>query len=135
LDLQQQERGKWKPEEDGKLAEAVQEHYNDWVAVARLVPCRTDGVVNDGFQFGSDRAVWWRKNTATTMTKLLSRYRHDQMARYEGLAFGYAHNAWSHHHFSWYNVFCFMVWVSSMFYRPDTAAFGLKPKKKKVSMY
>jgi hypothetical protein len=33
--------GKWKPEEDGKLAEAVKKHGNDWVAVAALVPGRT----------------------------------------------------------------------------------------------
>jgi hypothetical protein len=32
----------WKPEEDGKLVEAVKKHGNDWVAVAAVVPGRTN---------------------------------------------------------------------------------------------
>jgi hypothetical protein len=36
--------GKWKPEEDAKLNEAVKEHgVNNWDAVAALVPGRTHG--------------------------------------------------------------------------------------------
>jgi myb proto-oncogene protein len=36
--------GKWKPEEDAKLKEAVKEHSaNNWDAVAALVPGRTHG--------------------------------------------------------------------------------------------
>jgi hypothetical protein len=35
-------KGKWKPEEDTKLAEAVKKHGKDWVAVAALVPGRTN---------------------------------------------------------------------------------------------
>jgi hypothetical protein len=34
--------GRWKPEEDTKLIEAVEKHGKDWVAVATLVPGRTD---------------------------------------------------------------------------------------------
>jgi hypothetical protein len=34
--------GRWKPEEDTKLAEAVEEHGNDWVRIAKLVPGRTN---------------------------------------------------------------------------------------------
>jgi S-ribosylhomocysteine lyase LuxS involved in autoinducer biosynthesis len=33
--------GKWKPEEDAKLNQAVEKHIRDWVAVAALVPGRT----------------------------------------------------------------------------------------------
>jgi hypothetical protein len=42
LDPSNVKKGKWKPEEDGKLAEAVKKHGNDWVAVAALVPGRTN---------------------------------------------------------------------------------------------
>jgi myb proto-oncogene protein len=36
-------RGTWKPEEDAKLIEAVKKkHGNDWVAVAAMVPGRTN---------------------------------------------------------------------------------------------
>jgi myb proto-oncogene protein len=34
--------GKWKPEEDAKLIEAVQKHDKDWVSVAAMVPDRTN---------------------------------------------------------------------------------------------
>jgi hypothetical protein len=34
--------GRWKPEEDTKLIEAVKTHSNNWVAVATLVSGRTD---------------------------------------------------------------------------------------------
>jgi S-ribosylhomocysteine lyase LuxS involved in autoinducer biosynthesis len=34
--------GRWKPEEDAKLTEAVKKHAKNWVAVATLVPGRTD---------------------------------------------------------------------------------------------
>jgi S-ribosylhomocysteine lyase LuxS involved in autoinducer biosynthesis len=34
--------GRWKPEEDAKLIEAMQKHGKNWVAVATLVPGRTD---------------------------------------------------------------------------------------------
>jgi hypothetical protein len=35
-------KSKWTVEEDGKLAEAVTELGNDWIAVATLVPNRTN---------------------------------------------------------------------------------------------
>jgi myb proto-oncogene protein len=34
--------GKWTPEEDAKLTEAVKKHGKKWVAVAAMVPGRTD---------------------------------------------------------------------------------------------
>jgi hypothetical protein len=39
--------GKWTPEEDAKLAEAVKKHGKKWVAVAMLVPGRTDKQCRD----------------------------------------------------------------------------------------
>jgi hypothetical protein len=35
-------KGKWTPAEDAKLTEAVKKHDNDWVAVAAMVPGRTN---------------------------------------------------------------------------------------------
>jgi hypothetical protein len=35
-------KGRWKPDEDTKLIEAVKKHAKNWVAVATLVPGRTD---------------------------------------------------------------------------------------------
>jgi hypothetical protein len=37
---------RWKGEEDGKLTEAVKKHGNDWVAVAAMVPGRTNDQCN-----------------------------------------------------------------------------------------
>jgi myb proto-oncogene protein len=34
--------GKWTPEEDAKLVNAVKKHGNDWVAIAAMVPGRTN---------------------------------------------------------------------------------------------
>jgi hypothetical protein len=34
--------GKWKPQEDGKLTKAVKKHGKEWVAVAAMVPGRTN---------------------------------------------------------------------------------------------
>jgi 3-keto-L-gulonate-6-phosphate decarboxylase len=34
--------GRWKPEEDAKLIEAMKKHGNNWVAVAAMIPGRTD---------------------------------------------------------------------------------------------
>jgi Myb-like DNA-binding protein BAS1 len=34
--------GKWTPEEDARLKEAVKNHGTDWVAIAALVPSRTN---------------------------------------------------------------------------------------------
>jgi hypothetical protein len=34
--------GRWKPEEDAKLTEAVKKHGRKWIPVATLVPGRTD---------------------------------------------------------------------------------------------
>jgi hypothetical protein len=42
LDPSNRRKGKWKPKEDGKLAEAVRKHGKDWVAVAAMVPGRTN---------------------------------------------------------------------------------------------
>jgi hypothetical protein len=35
-------KGKWEPEDDTKLTEAIEKHGTDWVAVASLVPGRTN---------------------------------------------------------------------------------------------
>jgi hypothetical protein len=40
-------KGKWTPEEDAKLIEAAKKHAKNWVAVAVLVPDRTDTQVRE----------------------------------------------------------------------------------------
>jgi hypothetical protein len=42
LDPSNGKKGKWTPEEYGKLTEAVKTHGNDWVVVAAMVPGRTN---------------------------------------------------------------------------------------------
>jgi hypothetical protein len=66
LDPSNVKKGKWKPEEDGKLAEAVKKLGNDWVAVAALVPGRTNkqcyqrwnDVLNPSG--GKKKVKWWK---------------------------------------------------------------------------
>jgi myb proto-oncogene protein len=42
LDHANRSKGKWSPEEDTKLKEAVKKHGNHWVEVAAMVPGRTN---------------------------------------------------------------------------------------------
>jgi hypothetical protein len=46
--------GRWTPEEDEKLTEAVEKHSNDWVAVAAMVPGRTDQQCRDRWTHNLD---------------------------------------------------------------------------------
>jgi hypothetical protein len=94
--------GKWTPEEDAKLTEAVQKPGNNWITVATLVPgrmhkqCRQRWVLN----LDPDRAsnpVEEEHNAG--MTRRWTRYRYDRMAHSaKGISFVEEH-AWSHDHF------------------------------------
>jgi hypothetical protein len=49
-------KGKWKPEEDAKLAKAVENHGDDWVVVAVMVPGRTNRQCSKRWTQTLDRA-------------------------------------------------------------------------------
>jgi hypothetical protein len=49
-------RGRWKPEEDAKLIEAVEKHGKNWVAVATLLPGRTDDLCRYRWVYKVDHA-------------------------------------------------------------------------------
>jgi hypothetical protein len=49
-------RGRWKPEEDAKLIKAVEKHGKNWVAVATLLPGRTDDLCRYRWVYKVDHA-------------------------------------------------------------------------------
>jgi hypothetical protein len=55
--------GRWKPEEDAKLIEAVKKHAKKWVAVAALIPGRTD----------QQCRIRWARNLDSTNEKIAGR--------------------------------------------------------------
>jgi hypothetical protein len=51
-------KGRWKPEEDAKLMEAVEKHGKQWVVVAAMVPGRTNQMCNRRWAQTLDPSNW-----------------------------------------------------------------------------
>jgi hypothetical protein len=71
--------GKWTPEEDTKLAEAVKKHGTDWVAVAAMVPGRTNDQCRARWVGSLDTAIMkimgkWTPEEATNLTEAVKKH-------------------------------------------------------------
>jgi hypothetical protein len=72
LDPANGKKGKWKPEEDAKLTEAVKKHGKKWVAIAATVAGRTDKQCRNRWTQALDPANWkkggWTPEEYTKLT-------------------------------------------------------------------
>jgi hypothetical protein len=77
-------RGKWTPEEDAKLNEAIENHGKDWVVVAAMVPGRTNQLCRERWVRNLDPANGkkrkWTPEEDAKLTKAVKKHGKDWMA-------------------------------------------------------
>jgi hypothetical protein len=76
IDRSNARTGKWGGDEDSKLKDAVQRHGDkDWVAVAALVPGRTNKDLNPSIALTAGRAgIIWTADELITLKDALERH-------------------------------------------------------------